>query len=118
VSSLFFGLSQNPQSHRDPGLSLFLNNPVCFNDCPLVTLGLVLDMQGFPKKSRIFEGNISEPKTLEMMIKGLASEHIDKNSVFKPTIVLDAGIATQDNIKWLKDELYHYIVFSRKKKND
>ena len=32
------------------------------NDCPLVTLGLVLDMQGFPKKSRIFEGNISEPK--------------------------------------------------------
>ena len=32
------------------------------SDCPLVTLGLVLDMHGFPKKSRIFEGNVSEPK--------------------------------------------------------
>ena len=85
------------------------------NDCPLVTLGLVLDMQGFPKKSRVFEGNISEPKTLEMMIKGLAGDDHD-NGLFKPTIILDAGIATEDNIKWLKSKRYHYIVVSRKKK--
>jgi len=86
------------------------------NDCPLVTLGLVLDMQGFPKKSRIFEGNISEPKTLETMIKKLSGEDINKTSLFKPTIVLDAGIATEDNINWLKDKSYRYIVVSRKKK--
>jgi transposase len=86
------------------------------DDCPLVTLGLVLDMQGFPKKSRIFEGNISEPKTLEAMIKGLAGEDINEDCRFKPTIVLDAGIATEDNIKWLKGKSYHYIVVSRKKK--
>jgi len=86
------------------------------NDCPLVTLGLVLDMQGFPKKSRIFEGNVSEPKTLETMIKKLAGEDINETSLFKPTIVLDAGIATEDNINWLKDKSYHYIVVSRKKK--
>ena len=41
------------------------------SDCPLVTLGLVLDVQGFPKKSRIYEGNVSEPGTLDAMIKGL-----------------------------------------------
>ncbi len=86
------------------------------NDCPLVTLGLVLDMQGFPKKSRIFEGNVSEPKTLETMIKKLSGENINETSLFKPTIVLDAGIATEDNINWLKDKSYHYIVVSRKKK--
>jgi len=86
------------------------------NDCPLVTLGLVLDMQGFPKKSRIFEGNISEPKTLEAMIKGLAGGDINGDCLFKPTIILDAGIATEDNIEWLKDKQYHYIVVSRKKK--
>ncbi len=86
------------------------------NDCPLVTLGLVLDMQGFPKKSRIFEGNVSEPKTLETMIKKLSGEDINETSPFKPTIVLDAGIATEDNINWLKDKSYHYIVVSRKKK--
>ena len=41
------------------------------SDCPLVTLGLVLDSSGFPKKSKVFTGNASEPETLEEMIKGL-----------------------------------------------
>ena len=86
------------------------------NDCPLVTLGLVLDVQGFPKKSRIYEGNISEPKTLEAMIRALAGEDINDNCLFKPTIVLDAGIATEDNINWLRGQSYQYIVVSRKKK--
>jgi transposase len=88
------------------------------SDCPLVTLGLVLDMNGFPKNSRIFEGNVSEPKTLETMIKALAGKDINEDSLFKPTIVLDAGIATEDNIKWLKAKRYPYIVVSRKKKKE
>ncbi len=86
------------------------------NDCLLVTLGLVLDMQGFPKKSRVYEGNISEPITLEAMINGLYDKDIIDNMAYKPTIVLDAGIATEDNIKWLKSKDYHYIVVSREKK--
>ncbi len=86
------------------------------NDCPLVTLGLVLDVQGFPKKSRIYEGNVSEPGTLEEMIKGLSIEDRGKDPLFKPTIILDAGIATEENITWLKGEEYRYIVVSRKKK--
>jgi transposase len=88
------------------------------SDCLLVTLGLVLDMHGFPKKSRIFEGNVSEPKTLGTMIRGLAGGEISEGSLIKPTIVLDAGIATEDNIKWLKSKHYHYIVVSRKKKKE
>jgi transposase len=88
------------------------------NDCLLVTLGLVLDMDGFPKKSRIFEGKVSEPKTLEMMIRGLSEGDISEDSHIKPTIVLDAGIASEDNVQWLKDKHYHYIVVSRKKKKE
>jgi len=42
------------------------------SDCPLVTLALVLDASGFPKRSEVFEGNISEPKTLEKMLQRLA----------------------------------------------
>jgi len=34
------------------------------NDSPLVTLGLVMDAAGFPKRSQMFEGNVSEPKTM------------------------------------------------------
>jgi transposase len=86
------------------------------SDCPLVTLGLVLDMNGFPKNSRIFAGNISEPKTLETMIRSLAGRESSEDSLIKPTIVLDAGVATEENIQWLKDTHYPYIVVSRKKK--
>ena len=86
------------------------------SDCLLVTLGLVLDGQGFPKRSRIFEGNVSEPGTLETMIKGLSDGGNRQESLLRPTIVMDAGIASEDNIKWLKGHHYRYIVVSRKKK--
>lgn len=86
------------------------------SDCLLMTLGLVLDVQGFPKKSRIYEGNISEPKTLEQMIKGLFIGESGRDPLLMPTIVMDAGIASEDNIKWLRSKGYRYIVVSRKKK--
>lgn len=79
------------------------------SDCPLVTLGLVLDSSGFPKKSEIYEGNISEPKTLKEMIERLKGDR-------KPTVVLDAGIASEENIEWLKDQGYCYVVVSKKAK--
>lgn len=40
-------------------------------DCPLVTLGLILDGDGFPLSSQVFPGNASEPATLELMLDGL-----------------------------------------------
>ncbi|MDA3790888.1 MAG: IS1634 family transposase [Desulfobacula sp.] len=86
------------------------------SDCPLVTLALMLDSSGFPKCSKVFEGNISEPLTLEKMIKGMERKNISPD-LFEPskaTIVMDAGIASEDNIKWLKENNYPYIVVSRK----
>ena len=90
-------------------------------DCPLVTLGLVLDSSGFPIRSSVFAGNASEPQTLAEMIKGLKGSRQTESTqqqLFKqrkPTIVMDAGIATEDNINWLKKEQYHYLVVSRKR---
>ncbi len=34
----------------------------------------------------------------------------------RPLIVLDAGLATEINLKWLKDQDYGCIVVSRRKK--
>ena len=79
------------------------------SDCGLVTLALVLDASGFPKKSKIYPGNVSEQATLKEMIESLKG---DKQSI----IVMDAGIATEKNIEWLQQEGYHYIVVSRKRK--
>ena len=84
------------------------------SDCPLVSLGLVLDADGFPKKSGFFDGNVSEPGTLEGMISSLSSPDI----LGKPLIVVDAGLATEANLRWLKDHQYGYIVVSRKKKTE
>ncbi len=83
------------------------------SDCPLVTLALVLDSSGFPKRSHVFEGNVSEAATLAEMINELQSTGI--STIQKPTVVMDAGIATQDNIDWLKEHHYPYLVVSRKK---
>jgi len=83
-------------------------------DCPLVTLGLVLDSDGFPKRSKVFPGNISDSKTLKEMIQGLSSG----GSLTKPTIVIDAGFSGEENIQWLKENQYTYITVSRKRKKD
>jgi transposase len=80
-------------------------------DCPLVTLGLVLDTDGFPKKSDVFDGNVSEPGTLAGIINSLASHDFLR----RPFIVMDAGLATEANLTWLKEHRYDYIVVSRKK---
>jgi transposase len=79
------------------------------SDCPLVTMGLVLDGDGFPLASDIFPGNASEPKTLEPMLTSLTASAQRQGSI----VVLDAGIATQENLDWLKENQYRYIVVSR-----
>ncbi|MBW1858111.1 MAG: hypothetical protein JRI42_07570, partial [Deltaproteobacteria bacterium] len=53
---------------------------------------------------------------MELMIQGLADGGLSEDHLIKPTIVLDAGIASEKNVLWLKDKHYPYIVVSRKKK--
>ena len=69
------------------------------SDCPLVTLGLVLDGNGFPLGSQVFPGNASEPATLALMLGGLQGKNPLAGE--KPVIIMDAGIASADNIAWL-----------------
>jgi len=82
------------------------------SDCRLLTLGLVIDSKGFPKTSQIFSGNQSEPETLLDMINALYKKDPTDNR--KPTVVIDAGIATEDNLKALEGH-FHYIAVSRQK---
>jgi transposase len=78
------------------------------SDCPLVTLGLVLDSSGFVRRSRMFAGNAAEAATLQDMLKGLATPD-------GALIIMDAGIATAANIAWLKEQKYRYLVVSRER---
>jgi hypothetical protein len=83
------------------------------DDRPLVTLALTLDGQGFPKQSKVFEGNISEPGTLEKMLDEL-SNVVDGFNCQK-TIVIDAGIATEENLELIERKQFKYLAVSRKK---
>jgi transposase len=77
-------------------------------DCPLVTLGLVLDGSGFVRRSQTFAGNVSEASTLETMLH-------DLNAPLGALVVMDAGIATEANIQWLRKTGYGYLVVSRER---
>ncbi len=76
------------------------------SDCPLITLGLVLDGSGFIRRSRMFEGNVSEAGTLETMLEGLGAPP-------SAMVIMDRGIATKENISWLVEHQYRYLVVSR-----
>jgi len=78
------------------------------SDCPLVTLGLVLDGSGFIRRSRMFEGNVSEAGNLEKMLQGLAASP-------SAMVIMVRGIATEENIAWLIEHQYRYLVVSRQR---
>ena len=59
------------------------------------------------------QSNISEPGTLEKMLDELSSVVDGFNS--QKTIVIDAGIATQDNLEIIKRKRFKYLAVPRKK---
>ena len=78
----------------------------CRSDCPLVTLAMALDASGFVRRVQFFAGNASEPATLQGMLTGL-------DAAPGATVVMDAGIAAQANLTWLREQGYHYVVVSK-----
>ncbi len=71
----------------------------------------MLDASGFPKRSEVFAGNVSAPKTLEQILGHLALAP----GAVAPTVVLDAGMATAANLTWLTERGYRYLVVSRER---
>jgi len=76
------------------------------SDCPLVTLGLVVDGSGFVRRSKTFAGNVAEGATLDGMLTGLDAPP-------GALVIMDAGIATEANLAWLVERGYRYLVVRR-----
>ena len=81
------------------------------SDCPLITLGLVINEHGFTTRSSFLPGNVSEPKTLQEAIEKLGG----MDELIKPIVIMDAGIASEENLTRLRDNKYFYIVSARQK---
>jgi len=91
------------------------------HDRPQVTVGFVLDQHGFLKKSRVFNGNVSEPSTLMEMVQDMHNKVNGEQlplPVDKPTVVLDAGIASEENLATLQEQGFSYVVVSRSRPKD
>ncbi len=80
-------------------------------DAKLIVLGLVINPEGFIKYSSILEGNMADSKTLEGMIGKLRIK--TSFSAKKALVVIDAGIATDENLKMILDNGYDYLCVSR-----
>ena len=65
-----------------------------------------MDSRGFPVASRIGRGNQSELETLSGLCLFPGAP--------KPTLVMDRGIATRENIALMKARGYHYCVVERR----
>jgi len=68
-------------------------------DCRQITLGMLTDENGFPIHTQYYSGNISESSTFETILTDLASYGTNLFAGEKPCIIMDAGIATDLNVK-------------------
>src|SRR5665213_2367382 len=84
------------------------------SDAKLVVLALVVNIHGFIKYSDIHEGNMADCKNMSLMIDKLSRCTNTQN----PVVVMDAGIATEENLEIIKAKGYHYLCVSRAKLKD
>ena len=99
---------------RNSRLARFGRSKEKRSDAKLVVLALVVNIEGFIKYSSILEGNIADSKTLSAMIEKLSMHTCGPGAV----VVLDAGIATEDNLKLIVEKGYQYLCVSRTKLKD
>ncbi|MGL4632880.1 MAG: IS1634 family transposase [Leadbetterella sp.] len=96
---------------RNSSLAKFGRSKEKRSDCRLVVLALVVNMYGFIKHSSVHEGNFSDSSGLDKVIQSLDSATTSN----RPLIVLDAGIATKENLALIRSKGYHYLCVSRTK---
>ncbi|MDP2972886.1 MAG: IS1634 family transposase [Deltaproteobacteria bacterium] len=79
-------------------------------DCKQVLVGLVLDRDGFPKAHEIFEGNRQDRTTVDEMLQIL-----EKRTGKHPgaTVVVDRGMAYEENLEQIRAHGLHYLVAGR-----
>lgn len=79
-------------------------------DCKQVLVGLVLDGDGFPKAHETFEGNRQDRTTVGEML-----DQLEKRTGRKAgsTVVVDRGMAYQEDLEQIRAHGHHYLVASR-----
>ena len=85
------------------------------SDCKQVLVGLVLDRDGFPKAHEIFAGNRQDRSTVPEMLERLKKR---PGTTAGATVVVDRGMAYEENLAQIRAQGLHYIVAGRQAERD
>lgn len=102
VTTLYFETDQG-DGFREPGFSKERRLE------PQITVGLLTDARGFPLQVHAFEGNTAETKTILPVLRAFAAAH----TLPEVTVVADAGMLSEANLKELEDAGLRFIVGAR-----
>lgn len=79
-------------------------------DCKQVVVGLVLDRDGFPKAHEVFAGNCQDRASLDPMLNQLEQRSGRHGGA---TVIVDRGMAYEENLAQIRARGHHYLVASR-----
>lgn len=77
---------------------------------PQIQLGLFTTLQGYPLSYEVFEGNKYEGHTLVDILQKFQTKF---NIKIKPIVVADRGMLNNDNIAYLENNGYKYIIAAK-----
>ena len=101
---------------RSSALARFGRSKEKRSDAKLVVLALVINQFGFIKYFSILPGNVGDPATVEATLKDLRQK--TSTSAKNALVVIDAGIATKENLAKIRSQGYHYLCVSRVRLKD
>jgi transposase len=84
-------------------------------DCKQVIIALVVNRDGFPITHEVFAGNTQDRTTLAAILDLLTARADLKEGA---TVVVDRGMAFDENIAEIKQRKLHYIVAARQPERD
>ena len=102
VTTLYFEIDEG-DGFREPGFSKERRLE------PQITVGLLTDVRGFPLQVHAFDGNTAETKTILPVIQAFAAAH----GLPEVTVIADAGMLSEANLKELEDAGLRFIVGAR-----
>ena len=75
-------------------------------DCKQVCIGLVVSREGFPLGYQVFAGHRTDVTTVEEIVEEMESRYGKASRIW----VMDRGMISQENLRWLREEKRKYIV--------
>ena len=79
-------------------------------DCKQVTIGAVVDREGYPVGYEVLAGNVRDHQTVAGMLERLGARF----GLADRTLCMDRGMVTQDSLKLIRESTVRYVLADRR----